>query len=70
MSKKVKIHSHDLNLKVAKGSKQDGPEVTILNSKIDFNAQPEKLGELMKVLGIGKDVTVDVRVTTASTVVE
>jgi len=70
MSKRVKTHGHDLNIKTAKGNKEGGTEVSILNSKIDFNAQPEKLIELIKILGIGKDVSVHVRVTTASTVVE
>lgn len=70
MSKRIKIHGHDLNLKVADGKKENNPEITILNSKIDFNAQPEKMVELMKLLGIDEDVKVRVRVTTASTVVE
>lgn len=70
MKKNVIVHGHDLNVKIIHADDENVPEVNIKNSRIDFNAQPEKVMELMKVLGLKDDVSVEVRVTTASTIVE
>ena len=70
MTKKVEVHGYDVDVKVSGNGDKGKPEISIRNSDIDFNAQPEKVADLLKALGIAEDVTVEMRVTTASTVVE
>ena len=70
MDKKIKVKGYDLDAQVVGKYAASAPEISIKGSSIDFGAQPEKVVELLKVLGLPDDVSVEVRVTTASTIVE
>jgi hypothetical protein len=70
MDKKIKVKGYDLDAQVVGKHAAGAPEISIKGSSIDFGAQPEKVVELLKVLGLPEDVSVEVRVTTASTIVE
>jgi hypothetical protein len=70
MEKQVRIKGYDLEAQVVGKHAVGAPEIFVKGSSIDFGAQPEKVVELLKVLGLPEDVSVDVRVTSASTIVE
>ena len=70
MAKTVEIHGHDVEIKLSSDNDGSSPSILIKNSKIDYNAQPEKVKDLLDVLGLEDNVSVEMRVTTASTIVE